>query len=68
MERDYDTATIRFAQGCEFDDGTIALRFLTKARSTAFYAHIRDVESVHAGDDTTIVWLDDVGAYADDES
>lgn len=59
VDRNYDTATVTIAQGVEFDDGTVALRFLTRARSTAIYANIKDVESVHLGEDSTIVWAND---------
>lgn len=46
------------AQGAVFEDGTVALRWLTERRSTAVYASIEDVEAVHGhGGRTRVVWL-----------
>lgn len=47
-------------EGLEFTDGTVALRWLTGTTSTAVYASIADVETIHGhGGKTRIVWLDD---------
>lgn len=46
------------AQGVEFDDGTIAMRWLSKHTSTAVYDGVDDVEVVHGHNGATqIVWL-----------
>ncbi|MET9517454.1 hypothetical protein [Streptomyces sp. NPDC002994] len=47
-------------EGLEFTDGTVALRWLTGTTSTAIYASMRDVETIHGhGGKTRIVWIDD---------
>lgn len=43
------------AQGVIFDDGTVAMRWLTEHRSTAFYDNIRDVEIIHGHEGATVV-------------
>lgn len=35
------------AQGVVFEDGTAVLRWLTKHRSTAFYASLEELEAIH---------------------
>lgn len=48
------------AQGVEFDDGTCAMRWLTKHRSTALYNSILELELIHGHEGaTTVRWLDD---------
>lgn len=47
-------------EGIEFTDGTVALRWLTGTTSTAIYATIADVETIHGhGGKTRVVWLED---------
>lgn len=41
------------AQGVEFDDGTVVMRWLTQRPSTAFYASIDDVRYFHGHDGKT---------------
>lgn len=51
------SGTGKVAQGVEFDDGTVALRWLTRYRSTAFYANAGDLETIHGHDGKTrVVW------------
>ncbi|WP_369214422.1 hypothetical protein [Streptomyces flavofungini] len=46
-------------EGLEFTDGTVALRWLTATTSTAIYASITDVETIHGhGGKTRVVWVD----------
>ncbi|MEU6768551.1 hypothetical protein ABZ916_39335 [Streptomyces sp. NPDC046853] len=46
-------------EGLEFTDGTVALRWLTATTSTAIYASIADVETIHGhGGKTRVVWVD----------
>jgi hypothetical protein len=46
-------------EGVEFTDGTIALRWLTGTTSTAVYASIDDVRTIHGhGGKTVVMWLD----------
>lgn len=59
LERTYDTAISRIAQGVQFSDGIVSLHFIGRVRSTAVYPTIQDVLSVHGGDDTELVWIDD---------
>lgn len=45
------------AQGVVFDDGTCAMRWLTETRSTAIYADLDDVRTIHGhGGATEIVF------------
>lgn len=47
-------------EGLEFTDGTVALRWLTATTSTAIYASIADVETIHGhGGKTRVEWIDD---------
>ena len=47
------------AQGVEFDDGTIALRWLTEHKSTAIYADETTLEKIHGhAGKTKIRWRD----------
>ena len=43
------------AQGVEFDDRTCALRWLTATSSTAVYASVDDVRTIHGHGGMTIV-------------
>lgn len=46
------------AEGVQFTDGTIALRWLSKHKSTAIYDCIADVQAIHGHEGRTrIVWL-----------
>lgn len=61
FERDVDetgiSGTGRVAEGVEFSDGTIALRWLSEHTSTAVYASINDVVHIHGHQGKTrIVW------------
>lgn len=52
------SGTGRVAQGVVFDDGTCAMRWLTRTRSTALYSSIEDLISIHGhGGKTQIEWL-----------
>lgn len=43
------------AHGCIFDDGTVAMRWLTACRSTALYDSIEDVETIHGHNGATVI-------------
>lgn len=45
------------AEGCEFADGTVAMRWLTKDKpvSTALYSSLSDVEAIHGHGGATVV-------------
>lgn len=46
------------AQGVEFTDGTVAMRWMGSLRSTAIYNSIEDVEAIHGHEGRTrVVWL-----------
>jgi len=46
------------AEGVEFSDGTVAMRWLRRPFSVAFYGSIRDVVAVHGhGGRTQVKWL-----------
>jgi hypothetical protein len=50
----------RVAEGVEFDDGTCALRWISKQcpNSTAVYNSVEDIETIHGhGGVTTIVYI-----------
>jgi hypothetical protein len=47
------------AEGVEFSDGTVAMRWLRRLFSVAFYGSIRDVLAIHGhGGRTQVKWLD----------
>jgi len=53
------------AEGVCFTDGTAALRWRTTFSSTAVYASMDDLLSIHGhGGKTRVVWVDDDGALA----
>jgi hypothetical protein len=43
------------AQGIEFDDGTVAMRWRTSVPSTAVYASLKDVEAIHGHEGRTVI-------------
>lgn len=46
-------------EGIEFADGTVAIRWLTAVTSTAIYASIADLITIHGhGGKTTVAWID----------
>jgi len=49
------------AQGVEFDDGNVAIRWMSESPSTVIWACVDDAMAVHGhGGLTTLEWLDDV--------
>lgn len=64
LERDRDdtgiSGTGTVAEGIEFSDGTVALRWLVgDHRSTVVWANIADVEAIHGHTGATrVVWAD----------
>lgn len=45
------------AEGVEFTDGTVALRWVTEFRSTAIYASMVEMIAIHGHDGATVaVW------------
>lgn len=61
LQRDEDvngvSGTGVVAQGVEFDDGTVAMRWLSETATTTLYANSLDVERIHGhGGRTRIVW------------
>jgi hypothetical protein len=48
------------AEGVEFYDGTVAMRWRTSIGSTAFYGSIQDVEAIHGhGGRTVVRWIEE---------
>lgn len=46
------------AEGIQFSDGRIAMRWTTETASTAFYESIDDVEEIHGhGGKTQVKWV-----------
>ena len=43
------------AEGVEFYDGTVALRWRTSTASTAFYDSVADVETIHGHGGKTVI-------------
>lgn len=43
----------RVAQGFIFEDGTVALRWLSEHRSTAIYSSIAEVQAIHGHNGAT---------------
>lgn len=53
------SGTGRIAQGVQFDDGSCAMRWISKFRSTAVYASVSELEAIHLhGGKTKLVWGD----------
>lgn len=54
------SGTGRVAEGVEFTDGTAAMRWLSEFRSTAVYASVDELRSIHLHHGATdLVWDDD---------
>lgn len=48
------------AEGVQFTDGTCAMRWRTGTSSTAVYASIEDVLTIHGhGGKTVVLWVDE---------
>lgn len=64
LVRDVDSTGISgtgvVAEGVEFTDGTIAMRWLSEHTSTAIYRSAADVETIHGHNgETWIAWVED---------
>jgi hypothetical protein len=59
LQRDRDVSGVSgtgaVAEGVEFSDGTAALRWISAHRSTAVYASMADVETIHGHNGATRV-------------
>lgn len=54
------SGTGHVAEGVQFSDGTVALRWRGPVTSTVVYARIDDVQAIHGhGGQTEIAWVDD---------
>jgi hypothetical protein len=62
LERNEDVSGVsgtgRVAEGFVFTDGVVALRWLTRYRSSCFYDSIQDVEEIHGHDGATKIVFD----------
>lgn len=63
LVRDVDATGISgtgvVAEGVQFSDGTVAMRWLTERTSTAIYRDAYDVDQIHGHNGSTrIVWVD----------
>lgn len=63
LERKRDVTGIsgtgRVAEGVEFEDGTVVIRWAGKAQSTVVWNNIVDAVKVHGhGNSTIVVWVD----------
>lgn len=68
LHRDIDISHVSgtgiVAQGCQYDDGTVALRWISDRPSTTFWASVADVVAVHChGGLSRIVFLDPEPAF-----
>lgn len=53
------SGTGQVAEGVEFSDGTVALRWTVALQSTAIYASAADLEAIHGHNGSTeLSWLD----------
>ena len=62
LQRDEDetgvSGTGMVAEGVEFSDGRVAMRWMTATSSTAVYDSMDDIETIHGhGGKTQIVWV-----------
>jgi hypothetical protein len=47
------------AEGVEFDDGTVAMRWLSNKASITFFLNIKHLKDLHGhGGKTKLVWID----------
>jgi hypothetical protein len=72
LQRDEDptgiSGTGKVAEGIEFEDGTVAIRWLSERRSTVFHENIDNVYAIHGHKGMTrIVWVGE-GVEFDDGS
>ncbi len=51
------------AEGAEFADGTCAMRWLTRLRSTAIYASLDEIQAIHGHDGRTEIHYIDLSGY-----
>jgi hypothetical protein len=63
LERSEDVSGVSgvgvVAEGVEFTDGTVTLRWTVHLTSTAIYNSIKELRAIHGHDGkTTIVWID----------
>jgi hypothetical protein len=63
LERDVDVSGIsgtgRVAEGCQWSDGTVSIRWLGGRPSIVFWTSLADAEAIHGhGGVTRFVWLD----------
>jgi hypothetical protein len=53
------SGTGRVAEGVEFDDGAVAMQWLSHKTSITFFRNIRNLRSIHGhGGKTKVVWID----------
>tara|TARA_S200002703_G_C3775790_1_gene238880 strand:- start:1154 stop:1429 length:276 start_codon:yes stop_codon:yes gene_type:complete len=57
------------AEGVEFDDGTVAMKWLSHKSTVTFFANIKHLKDLHGhGGKTKVVWVDpDPLAHAEEE-
>jgi hypothetical protein len=59
------SGTGEVAEGVQFYDGTVALRWKTALSSSAFYDNIAAMEAIHGHDGaTTVRWIDEANGTA----
>lgn len=63
LHRDEDETGVsgpgRVAEGVQFTDGTVAMRWRSAFKSTAVYDNMVTVDAIHGhGGKTRVVWLD----------
>ena len=56
--RSVRTSVGRVAEGIEFSDGTVAIRWCAERAATAVWASAADAVSVHERVGTRLVWVD----------
>ena len=53
------SGTGRVAEGVEFEDGAVAMQWLSHKTSITFFRNVRNLRSIHGhGGKTKIVWID----------
>lgn len=64
VDPDQTSGTGIVAEGVEFEDGIVAMRWKTKHTSTAIYFSIEDVKAIHGHNGKTVVKYIDAEAIA----
>jgi len=73
VKRDEDESGVSgvgiIAEGCEFEDGSVAMKWLSHKSTITFFSNIKHLKDLHGhGGKTKVMWVDpDPLAHAEEE-